>query len=814
MLKRTGPISAQDIIDEFGTPQTNGEFRLSDYYSGGGIIPSGAVRNTTPQQAVLDGLSAGSVVPSSGGISFASLYGVRIPKPLPTNLPTDETHTGAADSGEVVTRRLGFEVDSNGVVTWRLWDPNGSAEQAGTIDLGLANTELKVDVSGFSNGSGTQILNDDFYPSNIHVHDPLFTDWSNNVPIRLKVGEWFEPVYGVDNAFTFNAFAGDDNSFNVTMHVRQSDMPSNATSKSFNIRLDNGLGGVTHIPSSYYMDGVTKGTHPTAILMLWVDPNDEDNAYMDWVDSTGDGTSTVWDTSKDPTDGFRTHSLGTKAKIEVTTTSGNVTFSNNFNVRHNIANESTKFTDGAMRLVFQGNDQQGLSEHTAVIRIENDEGDNRTFTAKVVINNLYDSKNDASLPENSVWVDASEYSHIGIVSHDNDVVTPPVIDLSLYRTPWPSGGGYTYNTSIGKDGVNDVNTINQVVVPNSGFIKVDIDYGIDSRFDAYSEGEWFNIGSSVGVYNVRCIAEDFKTSSQIKGNISIKPEGSVFPPILIPFDLTVTNNYAPPLVPFDNTPESFSYTKSVYGSQTTKMLIIKEVDGYYWKKYSDDRLQFSYKIGDFKDVGLQLKYKSPTGSINSNAVEDVWVDIGVDGVEMHVTSGLYDSAVMGGFTLEMKQRDVYTGQVNTPWTSTIELTASNTTKLVGWSGAIPDTQYHLSTLAPRSNMFRIDTDESGGIQFHAGYTNGVMNDPIKLADNVGDVEIFIGLSGSSGGMYSNSNWPHNEWIKVDSGVVYEIAVDVTLENRFIQGVGNLIIRDFVNKHVIYNEDIILTATLV
>lgn len=57
-IKTSGPISIQDIVNEFGGSPPHA---LNEYYSGGGLVPSGANPN----------------VPSSGAISLQNFYGAR-----------------------------------------------------------------------------------------------------------------------------------------------------------------------------------------------------------------------------------------------------------------------------------------------------------------------------------------------------------------------------------------------------------------------------------------------------------------------------------------------------------------------------------------------------------------------------------------------------------------------------------------------------------------------------------------------------------------------------------------------------------------
>lgn len=49
--------------------------KLSSFYAGNGFVPAGANRSATANQALLDGLAVNQVVPLSGKISIANLYG-------------------------------------------------------------------------------------------------------------------------------------------------------------------------------------------------------------------------------------------------------------------------------------------------------------------------------------------------------------------------------------------------------------------------------------------------------------------------------------------------------------------------------------------------------------------------------------------------------------------------------------------------------------------------------------------------------------------------------------------------------------------
>lgn len=805
MFKRSGQVSLLDVKNHFGTSQTGNEIHINDYYAGGNHIEAGAKRNVTPEQSALDGMAVDQAVPTSGAISLANLYGIVKSRSLPTG-PTNFSLSGTGD-GAALTSHIGFSVDGNGVVTWRIWNPNGTEKQEETIDMGMGNVEVKLSLNGFSNGSGKQNMNDDMYPTNLNIHDPLFTDWSNDKPVRFKMGEWFEPRWGMDTAFTVNSFGGENKTFNFTLEVRQINKPDNKLTKTFDVILDNSAAVNGHFPRYYYMDSVMKTGEPTAILLLWNDPNDATKQYMTWQDSVGDGSSFTWNPNTNPNTRWKTRFLGTNAKIKVTAVTGNVTFSNALDQEQIISEESDKFIDKAMRLTFRGT----VDNHTAQIQITNDEGDDRTMELNVKTVNKYNVINDSSLSDNALFVDKTKYDSIKQRSYLLTNGTTPELELVMVKTN-ASGGGYNYNLKVEHNGssVSDVK-LNGAVTSREAEIKIDVVNGIGAEFYAgLPEGVWYNTPTDGSKFVMKCAQPlNFKIMS-INGQLSVRAKGSILPPVVSDFDITVKNEYTPSLVIFERKPSSITYTKSVYGHQKTGIIIEKVVNDYYWKRVNDGQVVSTEKIGNFKDVGLQCRLTNVVGGLSTNIEQGDWVDVTHNGgIQLSVISGITNSTVSSTFWLELRQKEVVQGQTATPWGASIKLTAANSSVAAVWH-KLPDSQYNTVSAVPMKNELKIKR-VGNKVSFQADYLGNIIKDPILMAE--GDVEVFVAVDGTSGDMKVNGNWAPNVWFRVSPDIDYSVYVETKVDKKFASGYSRLIIRDYVSKEIKYDHVLLMTAKL-
>ncbi|CAM0066901.1 hypothetical protein VPHK357_0220 [Vibrio phage K357] len=806
MFKRSGQVSLLDVKNHFGTSQTGNEIHINDYYAGGNHVEAGAKRNVTPEQAALDGMAVDQAVPTSGALSLANLYGIVKSRNLPTG-PTNFSLTGVGD-GAALTTHIGFSVDGNGVLTWRIWNPNGAEEQQETVDMGMGNIEVRLSLSGFSNGSGKQNMNDGMYPTNLNIHDPMFTAWSNDKPVRFKMGEWFEPRWGMDTAFTVNSFGGENKTFNFTLEIRQINKPDNKLTKTFDVILDNRAAVNGHFPRYYYMDSVMKTGEPTAILLLWNDPNDATKQYMTWQDSVGDGSTFTWNPNTEPTTKWKTRFLGTNANIKVISVTGDVTFSNTLDTLHPISTESAEFDDKAMRLTFRGT----VDSHTAQIQITNDEGDDRTMELNVKTVNKYNAINDSSLSDNAMFVDDMKYDSIKDLDYMLTSGITPELEIVLLKSD-VSSNKYDYRLKVEQNGVasngvklNDVSTLSEAE------IKVDVDSGIGAEFNVdLSEGVWHEASKGGDKYIIRCAQPNNFNTMAVNGKLSVRAKGSILPPVVVEFGITVRNEFTPSLVLFENTPDSVAYTKSVYGHQKTGIVIEKVVDEYYWKRLNDGQVLSVEKIGEFKDVGLQCRLTNVVGGLSTNIDQNEWVDVGGDGgIYFSVTSGISNSTVSSTFWLELRQKEVVQGQTAVPWGGSVKLTAANSSVAAVWH-ELPDSQYNTVSAVPMKNELRIKRDTGDNVSFQADYLGNIIKDPILMAE--GEVEVFIAIDGTSGDMKSDANWTPNVWLRIRPDTSYTVFVETEIYRKFVSGYSRLIIRDYVSKEIKYDNTLFMTAKL-
>ncbi|QZI90453.1 hypothetical protein MYOV003v1_p0129 [Vibrio phage 207E48.1] len=803
MFKRSEPISATDILNEFGSNQTGGLFHLSDYYAGGGLIEAGERRNVTPEQAALDGIAYNAVVPSSGAISFSNLYGITKTIPFTVSIP-DYTVTGNGDGG-IITAHVGFTKGVDGVITWRIWTPDGTEpEQTGTISIGLDNVEMKLSLSGFTNGTGTQYLVGDTHPTSTNVHQPDFTQWGVSKPKRFMMGEWFEPRYGLERVVTLYAVGGEAISTkSFTLEVRQVDKPANVVSDSFDVVMDNSIAVNAHVPSYRYSDGVFKGNTANTVLYIWNDKDDDTKHYMQWRNGHS-GETVVWDSNKDVTSDDVLF-LGTNTGIEVTSVSAGVTFTHDLNKTLKIKDDSLDEPDGAMRLTFTGND----TTHAVSFTLENDEDGKRDLTLTVDTKNQYNICNDVTEAANNVWTDVGLYTSVSDVSHVRSDGVPPQVDIVLVKTAVT--GGYDLNIKVVKDGSPSTDIkLNSSPIECDTLYRVLVGSGLNAIFhDSSEEGMWYNVGTDESVYLVRSVQQDDFTSNVFSGSIYLRPIGSMIPTLDVPFSIDVENAHKPTPIPYDSLPTDVTYTRSQYGIQETGIGIEKIVGDYYWKRTYNGQVQSLDKIGGFHQTGLECKISEISGNVNININENEWVDIeGDGGIILSVASEITNSVTSGGMKIEFRPKVVPNGMDVIIGSSTVNITASNTSTVATWY-QLPDTQYHTYVSIPMSNQFIIETDATN-VYFQAGYDVTQIRDKVKMAE--GDLEMFLEVDGMSGDLVT-VGWTPNVWVELSEHTTYVAQVTTSIYKKFAQGNARLIIRDLTSKEVKYDHRLLLTATL-
>lgn len=113
MIKQTGAISLLDIQNEFGG---DNPAELSEYYAGGVLVDSAAVRNATTQQADRDGIAYNSPIPSSGNITLAHFYGASAKIEMLDRYPSDLSYTRTTDGTQETTLELFM---NGGVPYWQ-----------------------------------------------------------------------------------------------------------------------------------------------------------------------------------------------------------------------------------------------------------------------------------------------------------------------------------------------------------------------------------------------------------------------------------------------------------------------------------------------------------------------------------------------------------------------------------------------------------------------------------------------------------------------------------------------------------------------